>query len=172
MYTPLFLILYHYLCRLNAVHKTGITGRAVRGLMLVSGRINPVMNKENVLCPGSAGICTVFVQQVPEESVSFGLTHTVFSPPGKSSFSQRSCSMDSRKNLPSRLNDVKFRVLIIGRANAGKTSILQRVCNTTKDPEIYSVDSSGARSPVRSHPLWPFPSHSLTRFNNSILVRR
>jgi hypothetical protein len=33
----------------------------------------------------------------------------------------------------------KFRVMIIGRANAGKTTILQRVCNTTEDPEIYNI---------------------------------
>ena len=32
---------------------------------------------------------------------------------------------------------VKFRVLIMGRANAGKTTILQRVCNTTDSPKIY-----------------------------------
>ncbi|KAG6327883.1 hypothetical protein ID866_11206, partial [Astraeus odoratus] len=25
----------------------------------------------------------------------------------------------------------------MGRANAGKTTILQRVCNTTEDPEIF-----------------------------------
>jgi septin family protein len=34
----------------------------------------------------------------------------------------------------------KFRILIIGRANAGKTTILQRVCDTTEDPEIYNKD--------------------------------
>ncbi|KAJ7655513.1 hypothetical protein B0H17DRAFT_956344, partial [Mycena rosella] len=32
-----------------------------------------------------------------------------------------------------------FRVLIAGRANAGKTSILQRVCETTESPEIYRI---------------------------------
>ncbi|KAG2336930.1 hypothetical protein BDR05DRAFT_1063488 [Suillus weaverae] len=32
----------------------------------------------------------------------------------------------------------RFRILIIGRANAGKTTILQRVCNTQKRPEIYN----------------------------------
>ena len=32
---------------------------------------------------------------------------------------------------------VQFRVLIIGRSNAGKTSILQRVCDTTDSPVIY-----------------------------------
>ncbi|KAH8977051.1 GTP-binding protein [Lactarius hatsudake] len=35
-----------------------------------------------------------------------------------------------------RLPEIKFRVLIIGRANAGKTSILQRVCETTESPVI------------------------------------
>ncbi|KAI5995105.1 hypothetical protein EDD15DRAFT_2529454 [Pisolithus albus] len=34
-------------------------------------------------------------------------------------------------------NIERFRVLIIGRANAGKTTILQRVCNTVEDPEIF-----------------------------------
>ena len=32
---------------------------------------------------------------------------------------------------------LRFRVLVIGRANAGKTSILQRVCDTTESPKIY-----------------------------------
>ncbi|KAI6016094.1 GTP-binding protein [Pisolithus microcarpus] len=30
----------------------------------------------------------------------------------------------------------QFRILVMGRANAGKTTILQRVCNTTDNPEI------------------------------------
>jgi GTPase SAR1 family protein len=38
---------------------------------------------------------------------------------------------------PRQVPDIKFRVLIIGRANAGKTSILQRVCETTESPIIY-----------------------------------
>jgi GTPase SAR1 family protein len=33
--------------------------------------------------------------------------------------------------------DLKFRVLVLGRANAGKTTILQRVCETTESPKIY-----------------------------------
>ena len=36
-----------------------------------------------------------------------------------------------------RLPAITFRVLVIGRANAGKTSILQRVCETTESPTIY-----------------------------------
>ncbi|KAG1898890.1 uncharacterized protein F5891DRAFT_1147864 [Suillus fuscotomentosus] len=37
----------------------------------------------------------------------------------------------------------RFRILIIGRANAGKTTILQRVCNTRDNPQIY--DSAGEK---------------------------
>ncbi|KAF8256781.1 hypothetical protein EI94DRAFT_190853 [Lactarius quietus] len=36
-----------------------------------------------------------------------------------------------------RVPEIQFRVLVIGRANAGKTSILQRVCDTTESPTIY-----------------------------------
>jgi len=32
----------------------------------------------------------------------------------------------------------QFRILIMGRANAGKTTILQRVCKTIKDPDIFT----------------------------------
>ncbi|KAF8227556.1 hypothetical protein L208DRAFT_1365945 [Tricholoma matsutake] len=31
---------------------------------------------------------------------------------------------------------VRFRILIIGRANSGKTTILQKICRTTDQPEI------------------------------------
>ncbi|KAH9032967.1 hypothetical protein EDB85DRAFT_1155203 [Lactarius pseudohatsudake] len=36
-----------------------------------------------------------------------------------------------------RIPEVQFRVLIIGRANAGKTSILKRICEMTESPVIY-----------------------------------
>ena len=42
-------------------------------------------------------------------------------------------ALRTRRTIP----DLQFRVLIIGRANAGKTSILQRVCDTTESPTIY-----------------------------------
>ena len=42
-----------------------------------------------------------------------------------------------------------FRVLVIGRANAGKTSILQRVCETTESPTIYRRGKDEARDEVR-----------------------
>ena len=40
---------------------------------------------------------------------------------------------EARRIIP----DLQFRVLLIGKANAGKTSILQRVCETTESPKIY-----------------------------------
>src|ERR1700761_2072854 len=49
-------------------------------------------------------------------------------------------SMDTQQ--PNRqIPRVRFRVLIIGRANAGKTSILQRVCETTESPIVYRGNS-------------------------------
>ncbi|KAG2058355.1 hypothetical protein BDR06DRAFT_1018556 [Suillus hirtellus] len=41
---------------------------------------------------------------------------------------------------PSRIREKigRFRILVIGRANAGKTTILQRVCNTRDNPKIYN----------------------------------
>ena len=32
----------------------------------------------------------------------------------------------------------RFRILVVGRSNAGKTTLLQRICNTTELPEIYN----------------------------------
>jgi GTPase SAR1 family protein len=38
-----------------------------------------------------------------------------------------------------------FRILIIGRANAGKTTLLKKVCNSIEDPEIFSPDGEKVR---------------------------
>ena len=35
-----------------------------------------------------------------------------------------------------------FRILVIGRANAGKTTLLKRVCNTTEEPCIYDEQNN------------------------------
>ncbi|OAX33231.1 hypothetical protein K503DRAFT_775825 [Rhizopogon vinicolor AM-OR11-026] len=36
----------------------------------------------------------------------------------------------------------RFRILVVGRANAGKTTLLQRVCNTTEKPEIFDCEGN------------------------------
>ena len=66
-----------------------------------------------------------------------------------------------------RVPNVQFRVLIIGRANAGKTSVLQRVCDTTDSPEIYRSGTSGTRNQVRAHSQWCFKSHGVSRLNSN-----
>lgn len=40
----------------------------------------------------------------------------------------------------------RFRVLIVGRANAGKTTILQGICNSTEYPEIYDGEGNRVRT--------------------------
>ena len=57
--------------------------------------------------------------------------------------------MAALEDLPRLPRYITFRILIVGRANAGKTSILQRLCDTIDDPQNYSVDSSGVRNWVR-----------------------
>jgi len=42
----------------------------------------------------------------------------------------------------------RFRILVVGRANAGKTTILQKVCNTTEEPEIYDAKGEKIESSV------------------------
>ncbi|KAI9433708.1 hypothetical protein H4582DRAFT_2060681 [Lactarius indigo] len=44
-----------------------------------------------------------------------------------------------------------FRILVIGRANAGKTTLLKRVCNTTEEPCIYDEKSNSLVSFLLSH---------------------
>ena len=44
--------------------------------------------------------------------------------------------MSTVRTLQEILN-IQFRVLVLGRANAGKTTILRRVCDTTESPKIY-----------------------------------
>ena len=38
-----------------------------------------------------------------------------------------------------------FRILIIGRSNAGKTTILKKVCNSIKEPMIFSQSGEKVR---------------------------
>ncbi|KAJ7508206.1 hypothetical protein B0H11DRAFT_67518 [Mycena galericulata] len=47
--------------------------------------------------------------------------------------------MDTSSDLVSLRSKCKhFRVLVMGRPNAGKTTLLKKVCDSTKDPEIFN----------------------------------
>jgi GTPase Era involved in 16S rRNA processing len=50
--------------------------------------------------------------------------------------------MSDRDSYQLRKTYTRFRILVIGRANAGKTTLLQRVCNTTEDPCIYDENNN------------------------------
>ncbi|KAG1751780.1 GTP-binding protein [Suillus lakei] len=61
-------------------------------------------------------------------------------------------TIDTQSDLRERIG--RFRVLIIGRANAGKTTILQKICNTMEDPEIYDtagekIDAAVVKSSIK-----------------------
>ncbi|KAI6112066.1 GTP-binding protein [Pisolithus croceorrhizus] len=45
--------------------------------------------------------------------------------------------LDPEKAREYMKNIRRFRILVMGRANAGKTTLLQRVCNTVENPEIF-----------------------------------
>jgi len=64
-------------------------------------------------------------------------------------------------DLPQDPRDIKFRVLIIGRANAGKTSILKRVCDTTESPIIYRLGPRGKRKRVKLDPTVERGEHNI-----------
>ncbi|KAK7026314.1 GTP-binding protein [Favolaschia claudopus] len=51
--------------------------------------------------------------------------------------------MDAVLDIRSKLSH--FRILILGRANAGKTTILKGVCNSVEDPEIFNLRGKKAR---------------------------
>jgi GTPase SAR1 family protein len=42
---------------------------------------------------------------------------------------------------------MRFRILVVGRANAGKTTLLQKVCNTTEKPEIFDGEGNKVNPP-------------------------
>jgi hypothetical protein len=113
---------------------------------------------------GSQCLCCVCVYARPSHPA------TVLHHIAPSSFSQRFRAMDSQRFLP-RVPNVTFRVLIIGRANAGKTTILQRVCDTTESPLVYRIDQEGGRRPVRSLSERFFQSHYLFRLSFTPLSR-
>jgi len=101
----------------------------------------------HLLMAQSVDVCTLFVRQTHNTSSA---SHTCrISTLDLSSFSQDFHAMDAQQDHP-QIPDIKFRVLIIGRANLGKTTILQKVCDTTEGPMINRLISWATRDRVRS----------------------
>ena len=57
--------------------------------------------------------------------------------------------MSDRDPYDLRATYTRFRILVIGRANSGKTTLLQRICNTTEDPCIYDENNKNLVSVYR-----------------------
>ena len=51
----------------------------------------------------------------------------------------------------------QFRILIIGKANAGKTTILRKVCNAQPDAKPIVYDAKGKKVKVRLDKLADLP---------------
>ncbi|KAI6169225.1 hypothetical protein EDD17DRAFT_1749740 [Pisolithus thermaeus] len=66
----------------------------------------------------------------PDKARDYTRNKAVLSP-------RRSYSLDPDKARDYMKNIKQFRVLVMGRANAGKTTILQRVCSSTDHPEVF-----------------------------------
>ena len=68
--------------------------------------------------------------------------------------------MSNREIYDLRAKYKHFRILVIGRANAGKTTLLQRVCNTTEEACIYDETNKNLVSVHRPEDeswFWKFP---------------
>ncbi|KAG5635971.1 hypothetical protein H0H81_009517 [Sphagnurus paluster] len=61
----------------------------------------------------------------------------------------------------------RFRILVIGRANAGKTTILQKVCNTTDQPEIFDKEGNKLDQDV----LKPTGGRGIHSINNEMIFQ-
>jgi len=66
-------------------------------------------------------------------------------------------TVDLEEAAKLRAKYTQFRILVIGRANAGKTTLLKRVCNTTEEPSIYDKGKNLVSYPTyRDIPLSSF----------------
>lgn len=62
----------------------------------------------------------------------------------------------------------RFRILVIGRANSGKTTILRAVCGTDEEPEVYDERGREVSTWIYSRSIF----HSPTRLPSSHLLLR
>ena len=82
-------------------------------------------------------------------------------------------SNQSTTQTPGTIPDLQFRVLVLGRANAGKTTLLQRICDTTESPTIYRLGENGKKEKVRGpHVVCESNAASLRTTGSSYLTHR
>jgi len=74
-------------------------------------------------------------------------------PPADPAPAVSTITTDPEEAAKLRAKYTHFRILVIGRANAGKTTLLKRVCNTKEDP-VYSKVRYQLRLIPRSYRLF------------------
>ena len=80
-------------------------------------------------------------------------------------------TVDLEEAAKLRAKYTRFRILVIGRANAGKTTLLKRVCNTTEEPSIYDKGKNLVSYPTyRDIPLSSF-LHQQLDLTSKVLYR-
>jgi len=61
----------------------------------------------------------------------------------------------------------RFRVLVIGRANAGKTTILQKVCDTAKQPKVFDIQGEKIKRSI----LQPSVQRGMHNIENELVFK-
>ena len=84
-----------------------------------------------------------FIGQIAQSNKTIAISNILVGTKSQPKPTTKASSDNDRRTESIREKAGSFRVLIIGRANAGKTTILQKVCNTTERPEIF--DSKGKK---------------------------
>ncbi|KAI5999098.1 hypothetical protein EDD15DRAFT_2363124 [Pisolithus albus] len=100
---------------------------ATQGLPTATGALSPALTEVQPTVPPR-----------PEGSVDVPVVAHAEEVPSVSSPSRPLYRLDPAKAQEHVDRIRRFRILVMGRANAGKTTILQRVCNTTDQPEIFN----------------------------------
>jgi len=77
--------------------------------------------------------------QIVKSKGFFTSLKKVFRP--KSPLPPADLALDPEEAAILRAKYTHFRILVIGRANAGKTTLLKRVCNSKEDPVYREVRS-------------------------------
>ena len=78
----------------------------------------------------------------PPAASSPPVTQLPVVPPAPAGSPTPAVTIDPEEAAKLRAKYTCFRILVIGRANAGKTTLLKRVCNTTEEPSIYDEDKN------------------------------
>ncbi|KZP32351.1 hypothetical protein FIBSPDRAFT_1036978 [Athelia psychrophila] len=104
---------------------------------------------------------TTSFEDIQASTPSFEGVQAPFAQLGQASQSAPALDEDGR-DIRERFN--RIRILVIGRANAGKTTVLQKVCGTTDQPVVYNARGNKIKKP---NFLMPSRDRGLHDINNA-----